>query len=81
LNASCNITLSEDINLFCASAFFIPGNYYHDAKGKHIPLAFQVKYAGTDSTGIEDNSEKYNITLGNQAAFLLSAGICVHFNT
>ncbi|NBP01530.1 MAG: hypothetical protein EBU90_15595 [Proteobacteria bacterium] len=81
LNSSCHITLSEDIKLSGVCALFIPGNYYHDAQGKYVPLAFQVKYAGTDSTGIEDNAEKYNIRLGNQTAFLLSASVCVHFNT
>lgn len=81
LNASCEIMLSEDITISGASACFIPGNYYNNAKGKYVPLAFQLKYAGTDSTGIEDNPEKYALKLGNETAFLLSATVCVHFNT
>lgn len=81
LNALCEITPSEDIKLSCVCAFFIPGNYYNNAKGKYVPLALQIRYAGSDSTGIEDNPEKYNIRLGNQTAFLLSASICVHFNS
>jgi hypothetical protein len=81
INANASIDISKDVSIFGSLAVFIPGSYYNDANGKYIPIATQIKLAGTDFTGIEDDVNKYSIQLGKNTALLGSIGISATFDS
>lgn len=81
INANASIEISKDVSIFGSLAVFIPGQYYDDANGKYVPIATQIKLAGTDFTGIEDNSNKYSIKLGKDTALLANVGISAAFDS
>lgn len=80
INGSIHCEVAPDVSLFGTCALFIPGNYYNTAQGKYIPIATQIKLQGSDFSGIEDATSRYNITLGKESAVLLCAGISAQFD-
>jgi len=80
-NARIDVQIARDVLLFGTCAIFIPGQYYTDAESKYIPIATQIKLANVDASGIEDDANKYNMKLGKDTAFLMSAGISAHFDS
>lgn len=81
INSSLQCNLTNDATLFAELALFIPGSYYKDSTGKIIPVANQINLAGTDISGIEDVSQKYNISTGTSNSLHLSCGLMCNFDT
>lgn len=81
INLHLSGAIAKDVHIFGEFAVFIPGNYYQDANGKYVPIATQVKLAGTDFTGIEDDENRYDVKLGKNPCFLLSFGVRGDFDS
>jgi hypothetical protein len=81
LNVSTHYKIAHDLNFYCNAAVFIPGKYYSEATGKYIPIKNQIDFNRADNTGIQDVEEKFNITLSNDPALLISIGLTYNFDS
>lgn len=80
-NIGLSYTYDNSCSIYGHIALFRPGSYYQDIAGKYVSLAVQQQIAVNDFTGIEVDSTKYCIQLGNKRALLgfMGVHVCLDF--
>lgn len=80
-NASFHYKLTHDLDISSQIALFVPGKYYTTAAGKYLSFDKQANLVVTNNSGIFTVPEQFNITLGNDTAFLATVGLTYSFDS